>query len=74
VSKVFDAEANPPEDPVTGSTHASLVPFWSNELGKTELTAKQLSKRGGEIKCRLEGDRVFLSGFAVTYLTGEIEI
>jgi predicted PhzF superfamily epimerase YddE/YHI9 len=74
VSRVFDVEANPPEDPVTGSTHASLVPFWSNQLGKTELTAKQLSKRGGDIKCRLEGDRVFLSGFAVAYLTGEIEI
>ena len=50
------------------------MPFWSNELGKTELTARQLSKRGGDIKCRLEGDRVFLSGFAVAYLTGEIEI
>jgi PhzF family phenazine biosynthesis protein len=74
VSRVFDSEADIPEDPVTGSTHASLVPFWSNELSKTELTAKQLSKRGGQIKCRLDGDRVFLTGYAVPYLIGEIEI
>ncbi|WP_378174502.1 PhzF family phenazine biosynthesis protein [Aquimarina sp. SS2-1] len=75
VSRVFDANPDIPlEDPVTGSAHAALVPFWAKKLKKTELKARQLSKRGGEIDCRLEGDRVFLSGYAVPYLIGEIEI
>ncbi len=75
VSRVFDANANVlPEDPVTGSAHASLVPFWAEKLDKTELKAFQLSKRGGELDCRLEGDRVYLSGYSVPYLIGEIEI
>ncbi len=75
VSRVFDANAIIlPEDPVTGSAHASLVPFWAEKLDKTHLKALQLSKRGGELDCRLEGDRVFLSGHSVPYLVGEIEI
>lgn len=75
VSRVFDANANVlPENPVTGSTHASLVPFWAERLNKTKLKAFQLSKRGGELDCRLEGDRVFMSGHSVPYLQGEIEI
>jgi PhzF family phenazine biosynthesis protein len=75
VSRVFDAEATTlPEDPVTGSTHAILVPYWANVLNKTELNAVQLSKRGGQIACKLKGNRVFLSGFAVPYLTGFIEV
>ncbi len=75
VSRVFDANAHVlPEDPVTGSAHASLVPFWAEKLNKSNLKAFQLSKRGGELDCRLEGDRVFLSGHSVPYLTGEIEI
>ncbi|MBQ4802314.1 PhzF family phenazine biosynthesis protein [Aquimarina sp. MMG015] len=75
VSRVFDANPDIPlEDPVTGSAHAALVPLWAEKLGKTKLIAKQLSKRGGELDCRLEKDRVFLSGYAVPYLTGEIEI
>ncbi len=75
VSRVFDANAPTlPEDPVTGSAHTSLVPYWSKRLNKTELKAIQLSARRGELDCRLENDRVFLSGHAVPYLKGEIEI
>jgi len=75
VSRVFDANPEIPlEDPVTGSAHAALVPFWAEKLGKTKLKAKQLSKRGGEIDCKLVGDRVFLSGYSVPFLVGEIEI
>ena len=74
VSRIFDAEADIPEDPVTGSTHAILVPYWADVLGKTELQAVQLSKRRGEIACRLVGDRVFMTGFAVPYLSGFIEV
>ncbi|MBW1298149.1 PhzF family phenazine biosynthesis protein [Aquimarina litoralis] len=75
VSRVFDANPEIPlEDPVTGSAHSALVPFWSERLGKTELHARQLSKRGGELFCSLKKDRVFLSGYAVPYLVGEIEI
>ncbi len=73
VSRVFDANPDAhPEDPVTGSAHASLVPFWAERLNKTQLKAFQLSKRRGELDCRLEGDRVSLSGYSVLYLTGEI--
>ncbi len=75
VSRVFDANAFVlPEDPVTGSAHASLVPFWAKKLNKTTLKALQLSKRGGELDCKLDGDRVFLSGYCVPYLNGEITI
>ncbi len=75
VSRVFDANADVlPEDPVTDSAHASLVPFWANKLNKTDLKAFQLSKRGGELDCKLKGDRVYLSGYSVPYLIGEIEI
>lgn len=75
VSRVFDANGIiQPEDPVTGSAHASLVPFWANRLNKTQLKALQLSKRGGELDCKLEGNRVFLTGHAVPYLKGEINI
>ncbi|WP_271767748.1 PhzF family phenazine biosynthesis protein [Aquimarina algiphila] len=75
VSRVFDAnpEAHP-EDPVTGSAHASLVPFWAEKLNKKHLYAEQLSARRGQLECRIEGDRVFLSGYSVLYLVGEIEI
>ncbi|MDH7445585.1 PhzF family phenazine biosynthesis protein [Aquimarina sp. 2201CG14-23] len=75
VSRVFDANPEiPTEDPVTGSAHTALVPFWAEKLGKKELKAYQLSNRGGELDCKLEGDRVFLSGYAVPFLVGEIEI
>lgn len=75
VSRVFDANADIlPEDPVTGSAHSSLVPFWAKILNKTTLKAFQLSKRGGKLDCKLDGDHVFLSGYAIPYLIGEIEI
>ena len=75
VSRVFDANPDiPTEDPVTGSAHTALVPFWAEKLGKTKLKARQLSKRRGELDCKLDGDRVYLSGYSVPYLIGEIEI
>ncbi|WP_025663796.1 PhzF family phenazine biosynthesis protein [Aquimarina megaterium] len=75
VSRVFDANGIiQPEDPVTGSAHASLVPFWAKKLGKNNLKAQQLSARRGELDCKLDGNRVFLSGHSVPYLIGEIEI
>jgi len=74
VSRFFAPQAGVNEDPVTGSAHTTLTPVWSKKLNKTFLTAKQISKRGGELKCELIGDRVKISGSAVTYLVGEIEI
>ncbi len=75
VSRVFDANPEIPlEDPVTGSAHTSLVPYWAQQLQKNTLEAEQLSARKGELLCRLDGDRVFLSGYAVPYLIGEIQI
>jgi PhzF family phenazine biosynthesis protein len=74
VSRFFAPREGIPEDPVTGSAHCTLTPFWAERLGKTELYARQLSLRGGELFCRLAGDRVKIGGQAVTYLEGEIEI
>ncbi len=75
VSRVFDANGIiQPEDPVTGSAHATLVPFWAKRLNKTTLKAQQLSARKGELDCRIDENRVFLSGYSVPYLIGEIEI
>lgn len=75
VSRFFAPKAGVPEDPVTGSAHTSLTPYWSKILGKTEnLTARQLSKRGGNLICSLKGDRVLIRGEAKTYLIGEIMI
>ena len=62
------------EDPVTGSIHTGLAPFWSERLGKHELRAYQASKRGGELLCKVDRDRVFIQGKAVRYLSGSIEI
>lgn len=62
------------EDPVTGSIHTGLAPLWAARLGKVELTAFQASKRGGILNCRVEGDRVYISGNAVQYLKGTIEV
>ena len=72
VSRVFDAVASMPEDPVTGSTHATLIPFWSKRLGKDKLLAHQLSDRGGVLYCKQAGDRVYIAGNAVLYLKGKI--
>ena len=74
VSRVFDANATMPEDPVTGSTHASLIPYWHKKLNKTSLTARQLSEREGDLQCRIVEDRVFIGGKAVLYLKGKIYI
>ena len=62
------------EDPVTGSAHTQLAPYWARRLSKTKLTAKQVSSRGGELVCELYDDRVLISGKAVKYLEGKIEI
>ena len=74
VSRFFAPAAGVPEDPVTGSAHCTLVPYWAARLGKSSLTAKQLSARGGDLSCRLLGDRVLMSGSAVEYLRGEIDV
>ena len=74
VSRFFAPRAGIPEDPVTGSSHCTLIPYWSNRLDKKELHARQLSKRGGELFCKHLGERVSIAGRAVEYLKGEIEI
>ena len=73
VSRFFAPAHGVPEDPVTGSAHCTLVPYWAARLGKTELLARQVSPRGGELRCQLTSDRVRMSGKGVLYLTGEIE-
>lgn len=70
VSRFFAPRFGIDEDPVTGSAHCVLAPYWSRRLGKKELTGRQLSKRGGMLWCRYEGDRVAISGHAVTYSHG----
>lgn len=72
VSRFFAPAAGINEDPVTGSAHAQLIPFWSERTGKKKLTAKQLSARGGDLLCEDLGGRVLMSGKAKLYLTGEI--
>jgi len=73
VSRFFAPGAGIPEDPVTGSSHCTLTPYWAARLGKNKLTAKQLSARGGDLLCELRGDRVVIAGHVVEYLRGEIE-
>jgi predicted PhzF superfamily epimerase YddE/YHI9 len=74
VSRFFAPRAGIPEDPVTGSAHCTLVPYWAERLGKTDLHARQLSKRGGELFCSARGDRVSIGGHTVTYLSGAITV
>jgi len=74
VSRFFAPKAGIPEDPVTGSAHSSLIPYWAGRLNKTEMFARQISPRGGEIYCRHLGERVGIGGRAVIYLRGELEI
>jgi PhzF family phenazine biosynthesis protein len=74
VSRFFAPNAGIPEDPVTGSAHCTLTPYWSAKLGKQSLSARQLSARGGEIWCEMRGDRVTIAGATVEYLRGEITI
>lgn len=74
VSRFFAPEVGVFEDSVTGSAHCNLIPFWAERLGKTEMFARQISARGGELFCELKGDRVKIGGNAVLYLKGEIFI
>lgn len=74
VSRFFAPQCGIPEDPVTGSAHTTLTPYWANVLDKTKMTAKQLSQRGGDLICEFLGERVKISGKAMPYLIGEIEI
>ncbi len=74
VSRYFWPANGGEEDPVTGSIHAGLAPFWADRLGKTNLVAMQVSRRSGVLKCRVENERVHVSGSAVQYLEGTIEI
>lgn len=74
VSRFFAPIAGIDEDPVTGSAHSQLIPFWSEKLGKTVLNAKQLSERGGDIYCEQNGDRVIMGGKCVFYMKGEFDI
>jgi PhzF family phenazine biosynthesis protein len=72
VSRFFAPNAGINEDPVTGSAHCMLIPFWAKRLRKNDLSAMQLSKRVGELTCLYKGDRVEIAGQAITYLIGEI--
>jgi predicted PhzF superfamily epimerase YddE/YHI9 len=74
VSRYFAPAKGVPEDPVTGGAHCMLAPYWAKRLGKSAFRAYQASRRGGEIACRLLGDRVELEGSCVFYLEGEAEI
>ena len=72
VSRFFAPKYGIPEDPVTGSTHCTLAPYWANKLGKNILSARQVSRRGGNIACEVNSGRVMLSGCAVTFMEAEI--
>lgn len=74
VSRMFAPRLGIPEDPVTGAIHCSLIPFWAERLGKEKLYARQISKRGGELFCELNGERVKIGGNAVLYMKGEIYV
>ena len=74
VSRFFAPGAGVPEDPVTGSAHSTLIPYWSSRLGRKKLFARQLSKRGGELFCEDRGARVGIGGHAVLYSRAELEV
>lgn len=74
VSRFFAPQIGIDEDPVTGSAHCRLVPYWAKRLGKSQLFARQVSARGGELWCELKGERVVMAGHAALYLEGTIEI
>lgn len=74
VSRFFAPAKGVPEDPVTGSSHCTLIPYWAKRLGKNWMHARQVSARGGELWCEMRGDRVRIAGHGVLYLEGEIEI
>jgi PhzF family phenazine biosynthesis protein len=70
VSRCFAPRVGVPEDPVTGSAHSTLTPYWAERLGKSQLRAKQISERGGDLWCRQSEDRVQIAGHAVLYVKG----
>jgi PhzF family phenazine biosynthesis protein len=74
VSRCFYPNAGVDEDPVTGSAHTTMTPYWAERLSKQELTARQISSRGGELRCTMLGERVALAGQAVTFLEGKIRL
>lgn len=74
VSRCFFPNAGIDEDPVTGSAHTTMTPYWAERLGKQELLARQISRRGGEVRCTMLGERVALAGKAVTYMEGVVRI
>ena len=74
ISRFFAPAHGIPEDPVTGSAHCELIPYWAAQLNKNELDARQISQRGGRLNCSFLGDRVKIGGRAVTFMRGEIEI
>jgi PhzF family phenazine biosynthesis protein len=74
VSRFFAPRAGIPEDPVTGSAHCTLVPYWAGRLRKDVLVARQISTRGGELICENKGDRVTIAGHAIEYLHGKIRL
>ena len=74
ISRTFAPKCGVPEDPVCGSGHCHIIPYWANRLGKNILKSRQASPRGGTLYCEYKGDRVFLSGYAALYLVGEIRI
>jgi PhzF family phenazine biosynthesis protein len=73
VSRFFAPQTGVDEDPVTGSAHTLLIPYWAKVLGKKKLNAKQLSARGGDLLCEDQGERVLISGHAITYLVGQVD-
>ena len=74
ISRFFGQAVGVPEDPVTGSAHTKLTPYWAGKLGKNRLRARQVSPRGGDLLCTLDGDRVRITGQAVLYLRGSLEV
>ena len=74
VSRFFAPSKGIPEDPVTGSAHCTLIPYWADRLGKNILLAKQISRRGGQLSCESLGDRVTMSGHATSFSSGVIEL
>ena len=74
VSRFFAPKAGIPEDPVTGSAHCTLIPYWGERLGKSKLSARQISERGGVLHCEHRGDRVTLGGTAVPFMQGVITL
>ncbi len=72
VSRFFCPGEAVAEDPVTGSSHSMLIPYWAEKLGKTQMLARQVSERGGDLRCQLAGERVLIGGKAATYLIGKV--